>query len=540
MYATLKLILPLLTELNARNHKIYGTSFEEVLSSLRYLIQKLNDDFNDMAKTLIQSDISKEDLSKLSEWRTQLGVLNHWSNHEIKAATQSKRAVDLQALQDLKQTCISDWCDSATVLQCTQYAPMLLLLKTCTRNALHSSRQDNIDGYYLCESEVRKVVARILEQAPEASRPALRIFDLSAAFPASHIAYRNRQSSVALEVWRRTEHYDLNTDMLGQTLVHLAAAAGDLNFLRDMASAYEDEQDRDVINNDRADRWISILAQSCPDSLGHSPLHFAAYRNDEYSFRFLCDEGCLSSTSEFQVVTVLDLAVVKESYAVIPIITERYLVPGPYTMTLQRAITGGNRKILHAVRPLFARLEHTSDKELEQLKALAYSHGQADTARSLQELARKKPNHIDTRRDLQRRQDSVRSDSSLSDQIIPDLMTSKQPTIHNHAEYTPSTQVDINEHDDPLADSLSFEAMLKDGDVSGTDPMAMSWLAGNMPVQLQTDNPPSTLRSSGVGSSFFSNNTNALDEDTNTEYSQLSENLNYINPKQIYNMPDTQ
>ncbi|KAK5077662.1 hypothetical protein LTR70_009542 [Exophiala xenobiotica] len=232
----------------------------------------------------------------------------------------------------------------------------------------HIPLDQRIHSYVGCASDIQIVLTCIPGDKPSATDAgATEGSTQTCYFPAAHIAWLNGDQDAALELWRTSETHNLDVDIAGTTLAHLAVADQNLNALRDMHK--HDPQ---------------ALSISVKDRLCLSLLRTATIMDDRFSVSLLL--GCGAKTDNMQ--ELFDLAVNVGSSTVISPLLETRLVQPPFTEHARKAILDRRVDVAQALLQHLTLLEHHTREDINMLAALAegnYYHELASNLRGIEQ-----------------------------------------------------------------------------------------------------------------------------------------------------------
>lgn len=155
------------------------------------------------------------------------------------------------------------------------------------------------------------------------------------SFPASHIAYWNRDKSTANLLWKDSLATGDQTDIFGRTYAHIAAQAGDLETLRYIGQ--ESNKDEAIRNAGR-------------DLQGRSLLDIAAVLGNQDVFTICFDRGADSGPLQGPSgQSVLDLAVYGGNTTIVRKILKNGMVLPPYTQAMKTAIMLGYEEVAQCI-----------------------------------------------------------------------------------------------------------------------------------------------------------------------------------------------
>lgn len=221
-----------------------------------------------------------------------------------------------------------------------------------------------IHSYAGCASDVQMVLTMILGDNLSATEDSITVgCTQTCHFPAAHIAWLNGDHDAALELWRTSETRNLDVDIAGTTLAHLAVADQNLNALRDMHK--HDSHALDI---------------STKDHMSLSLLRTATIMDDRFSVSLLLDCGALTEN----MLELFDLAVNVGSATVISHLLGTRLVHPPFTEHIRKAILNRHIEVAQALLPHLRLLEHHPRQDIIMLATLAEENGYHALASDLQ------------------------------------------------------------------------------------------------------------------------------------------------------------
>ncbi|KAJ9652733.1 hypothetical protein H2198_008053 [Neophaeococcomyces mojaviensis] len=139
------------------------------------------------------------------------------------------------------------------------------------------------------------------------------------SFPASHLAYWNLDKEAAFEISIENGSLDLPVNTMGQTLVHIAAQAGDIGFLKRLRDFDE-----------------SVFAMASTIGWGYTAIDLATILDDKDTFRLLVGHGVESFP---WIEHLVHLAFAANSPSIVScILHDGRIVSPPYTAMVEEAI----------------------------------------------------------------------------------------------------------------------------------------------------------------------------------------------------------
>jgi len=352
-------------------------AFFEGLVPLQARLELMYTQLLNESRQIVDQAISRTDIADPDEQRTLrvLGILQAAYDCPLCVPDQSSDSGTWT--QDLKpgvrpeilislDTMLSDRAGLFSCVAFMSMRPKPEVFRRANDRPHHEPLDQRVHRYTECASDVQIVLTCIPGDEPSATEDSTTEGSTQTChFPAAHIAWLNGDQDAALELWRRSGTRNLDVDIAGTTLAHLAVTDRNLNALRDMHK--HDPQ---------------ALSISTRDRLCLSLLRTATIMDDRFSVSLLL--GCGAKTDNMQ--ELFDLAVNVGSSTVIGPLLETRLVQPPFTEHVRKAILGRHIDVAQALLQHLTLLEHHTCEGINMLAALAEKNDYHELAFDLRSI----------------------------------------------------------------------------------------------------------------------------------------------------------